>query len=165
MYELAAERIIGRPTKRTNPLQWGTDHEDEARLAYAFFTNEPVVQVGFISHPSIPMTGCSPDALVGDEGGLEIKAPTSSVHLQTIVSNTVPEGHLPQIFWGLACTGRAWWDFVSYDPRFPMPLQFWSKRVHRDDKAISLLEDEARAFLAETDAIVEALGAKVREAA
>lgn len=149
MYELAAERLTGVPAKRVNALWWGAQHEDEARTSYAFLTNLAVVKVGPIPHPTIKGAHASPDSLVGDDGGLEIKCPTSSVHLQTLLADAAPEDHLPQIQWNMACSGRAWWDFVSYDPRFPDGLQFFQQRVMRDEETIARMEAEARDFLDE----------------
>ena len=149
LYELAAERITGVPAKRSNPMYWGRDHEDEARASYAFLTNLPVIKIGLIPHPTIEGAHASPDSLVGDDGGLELKCPTSATHLRTLLSRQVPEDHLPQVHWSLACSGRAWWDFVSYDPRFPDPLQFFQKRVMRDEGVVATMEAEARTFLAE----------------
>jgi hypothetical protein len=152
MYELAAERITGIPAKRVNPMYWGRELEDEARASYAFLTNLPVVQIGIIPHPTIEGAHASPDALVGDEGGLEIKCPTSGTHLRTLLEQAVPEDHLPQVHWAMACSGRQWWDFVSYDPRFPDPLQFFQKRVMRDTTIIAGMEAEALDFLGEVGA-------------
>lgn len=149
MYELAAERITGVPAKRVNPMYWGASHEDEARRAYAFLTNLEVVKIGLIPHPTIEGAHASPDSLVGDEGGLEIKCPTSATHLRTLLEGAVPEDHLPQVHWALACSGRKWWDFVSYDPRFPDPLQFFQRRVMRDETIIGAMEADARDFLSE----------------
>lgn len=149
LYELAAERITGVPAKQNNPRWWGLEHEDEARRAYAFLTNLPVVQIAIIPHPTIKGAHASPDALVGDEGGLELKCPTSSVHLQTLLEQAVPEDHLPQVHWALACSGRRWWDYCSYDRRFPDGLQFFQKRVLRDEAIIKSMEAEALDFLAE----------------
>ena len=146
-----------QPAKRVNALYWGVEHEAEARATYAFLTNEPVVEVGLIPHPTIPNAHCSPDALVGDDGGLEVKCPTSATHLKTLLADAVPEEHLPQILWNLACSGRRFWDFVSYDPRFPDGLQFFVKRVERDQAAIEAMEKEARAFLAELEDKLKAL--------
>jgi hypothetical protein len=152
MYEIAAERLTGIPARQVNARQWGVDHEAEARQAYAFVTNLPVVEVGLVPHPTIPNAHCSPDALCGDDGSLEIKAPTSATHLKTLLNEEIPEEHLPQCHWILACTGRAWCDFVSHDPRFKDPrLQFFQKRVMRDEAIIAAMEAEARAFLAELE--------------
>jgi YqaJ-like viral recombinase domain len=153
MYELAAERITGVPARRVNARGWGRDHEDEARGSYAFLTNLPVVQIGLIPHPTIANAHSSPDSLVGDEGGLEIKCPTSATHLKTLLEDAVPEEHLPQVYWNLACAGatRRWWDFVSYDPRFPPEMRLFVKRVERDEEAIAKAEAEAIAFLVELE--------------
>ena len=152
MYEIAAERLTRVPARRVNAASWGSAHEDEARASYAFLTNLPVVQVAIIPHPTIANAHASPDSLVGDDGGLEIKCPTSATHLKTLIADAVPEEHLPQIHWNMACAERAWWDFVSYDPRFPDGLQFFQRRVERDDKIIAAMNAEAIAFLADLEA-------------
>jgi predicted phage-related endonuclease len=157
MYEIAAERITGVPAKTHNALRWGADHEDEARQAYRFLTNAQVHQVGFIVHPTIARSGCSPDALVGEDGGLEIKAPTSATHLRRLIEDVVPDEHLMQMAWGMACTGRRFWDFASYDPRFPPGLQLFVKRLERDDQAIAQMEAEVIEFLAEVNAKLAAI--------
>lgn len=157
MYELAAERLTGVPARRSSPLFWGREHEDEARASYAFLTNLPVVKIGLIPHPTIANAHASPDSLVGDDGGLEIKCPTSGTHLKTLLADAIPDEHLPQIHWNLACSGRAWWDFLSYDPRFPDGLQYFQRRVTRDEAAIATLETEAKTFLAEVETKLLAL--------
>jgi putative phage-type endonuclease len=154
LYELAAEQITGVPAKRSNPMYWGREHEDEARASYAFLTNLPVVKIGLIPHPTILHAHASPDSLVGDEGGLEIKCPTSATHLRTLLEQAVPEDHLAQVYWALACSGRQWWDFVSYDPRFPDPLQFFQKRVLREETIIAGMEAEALDFLGEVGGVL-----------
>lgn len=157
MWDTAAERITRQPKTQVNALAWGNRQQPQAIGTYAFMTNLPVTAVGLIRHPTIEGTHCSPDALVGEEGGLETKCPTSGVHLRTLLADMVPEEHLPQIWWSLACTGRKWWDFVSFDPRFPADLQYFVKRVERDEAAIADLEARVKAFLAEVDAKVRAL--------
>jgi hypothetical protein len=157
MYELAAERVTGQPAKRVNALQWGVDHEDEARAAYAFVTNAAIIRPGVIRHPRIAGAHASPDAFVGDDGGLELKCPTSSTHLQTLIADAIPDDHMPQIVWNLACSGRAWWDFCSFDPRFPEGLQLFVKRLERDEAAIATMEAEVNNFLAELEGKLKAL--------
>jgi YqaJ-like viral recombinase domain len=152
MYEIAAERLTGIPARQVNALRWGNEHEAEARATYAFLTNAPLVRVGLIPHPTILNAHASPDSLIGDEGGLELKCPTSATHLKTLLTEEVPEDHLPQCYWGMACSGRAWWDFCSYDPRFTDDRQhIFVKRVERDEAIIATMEAEARAFLAELE--------------
>ena len=160
MYEIAAERLTGVPAKRGNALWWGATHEEEARSSYAFLTNLAVVKVGPIPHPTIPNAHASPDSLVGDDGGLELKCPTSATNLKTLLDDAIHEEHLPQIFWNMACSGRAWWDFVSYDPRFPEGLQFFQQRVLRDEAAIARMEAEAIARLDELEDKLKALDSR-----
>jgi putative phage-type endonuclease len=159
MATLVCERLTGKQAEGfTNAaMQWGTDHEDEARSAYEFELGVTVEKVGFLDHPSIDMAGASPDGLVGAEGLVEIKCPETKGHIETLLSKKVPEKYIKQMQWQMACTGRQWCDFVTYDPRMPQELQLWALRVLRDDKAIAELEKEARLFLAELDEKVSAL--------
>lgn len=166
--ELLCERLTGERAESftSAAMAWGTDTEPQARAAYAFLTDADVVEVGFIDHPSIPMFGASPDGLVGETGLVEIKCPNTATHIDTLLSETVPGKYITQMQVQMACTGRAWCDFVSFDPRLPADLQLWVKRVPRDDEAIRAIEAEVQAFLSELDAKVEALRAKyMREAA
>lgn len=123
-YETELRRIVGeRFTKNmsnrfTSPaMQWGVDHEDEAREAYEVETGNIVDLVGFIRHPTIDWLGASPDGLVGKDGLLEIKCPETSTHIARIEAGVVPEEYKPQMLVQLLCTGRSWVDFVDYDPR------------------------------------------------
>lgn len=152
MAELIAERLTGEPAERfTNAaMQWGTDHEPDARAAYEFFRDASVIEVGFVEHPAIAMTGASPDGLVGDDGLVEIKCPNTATHLDTLLSQTVPAKYVTQMLWQMACTGRQWCDFVSYDPRLPESMSLFVKRIDRDDKRIAELETDVSAFLVET---------------
>ena len=153
MDQLIAERVTGQRARAfvSPAMQWGTDNEADALNAYAFYRDEPR-PVGFVHHPEIEWTGASPDALIGDAGLVEIKCPDTTTHLNTILSDAVPEKHLPQIMWQLACTGRQWCDFVSFDPRCPEPMRVFIRRVARDEARISEIAEAVRQFLSELDA-------------
>jgi putative phage-type endonuclease len=161
MAELVIERLTGVPTDGfTSPaMAWGTATEPQARTEYQFMCDAVVRECGFVDHPTIPMTGASPDGEVGDEGLLEIKCPNTATMLDVLLSDStsVPPKYLPQIQWQLACTGRQWCDFVMYDPRLPINMQMFVKRVHRDEKMIADLAKQIIAFLAELDEKVAAL--------
>lgn len=159
MATLVCERLTGKPADSfvNGAMQWGIDHEDEARSAYEFELGVTVEQVGFIDHPSIDMSGASPDGLVGAEGLVEFKCPETKGHIETLLTKKVPEKYLKQMQWQMACTGRKWCDFATFDPRMPQELQLWILRVMRDDKIIAELEKEARLFLAELDEKLAAL--------
>lgn len=157
--QLVAERLTGTVSESyTNAaMQWGTDMEPQARIAYEFWTNAGVDQVGFIPHPSIANTGASPDGLVGDAGLIEIKCPSTATHIETLLGGSVPGKYVTQIQWQLCCTGRQWCDFVSFDPRMPESMRLFIKRVHRDDARIAELETEVIAFLHEVHTTVDRL--------
>lgn len=157
--QLIAERLTGEVAESyTNAaMQWGTDQEPEARLAYEFSTDTEVEQVAFVAHPTIEMSGASPDGLVGNEGMVEIKCPNTATHLDTLLTGTIPSKYETQMLWQMACTGRSWCDFVSFDPRLPENMRLFVKRLPRDDARIAELEAEVMAFLFEIDATVSAL--------
>jgi putative phage-type endonuclease len=166
--ELVAERLTGTVADSYSnaAMQWGTEKEPDARNAYAFMADVSVGEVGFVIHPRLEMSGASPDGLVGEDGLLEIKCPNTATHIDTLLSDAVPEKYIKQMQWQMACTGRAWCDFVSYDPRLPADMQLFVKRVMRD--ADCTLEAAVIEFLAEVDATVAALNNKFnikREAA
>lgn len=161
MAELIAERLTGIPAEGfTNAaMQWGTDTEPQARLAYEFFRDEEVTQVAFVPHPSIIMAGASPDGLVGADGLLELKCPNTATHIETLLSGNIPEKYVPQMLWQMACTGRAWCDFASFDPRMPERMRLFIKRLNRDDDRIKELESLVCGFLREIEETIAALNA------
>ena len=142
MGQLLAERLTGQPQESfvSPAMRWGSACEDQARAAYEYWTDQDVSSVGFVSHASVAMSGASPDGLVGQQGLVELKCPTTVTHIDTVIGDEVPPRHLHQIQWQLACTGRAWCDFVSFDPRLPEILHIFIRRVHRDDGLITELE-------------------------
>lgn len=157
--QLVTERLTGQPTETfmNAAMQWGVDMEPEARTAYEYYRAEEVEQVAFVNHPSIADAGASPDGLVGPDGLVEIKCPTTATHIDTLLGKTVPGKYVTQIQWQLACTGRKYCDFVSFDPRLPESMRFFCVRVHRDDAMIADLEREVIAFLNEVRAKVDEL--------
>jgi len=165
--ELIAERLTGNGGDFyiNAAMQRGTDLEPDARDAYSFESGNTVVQVGFIPHPTITMSGASPDGLVGDVGLVEIKCPGTAKHIATLTGGSIDGKYVNQMQWQMACTGRSWCDFVSYDPRLPVEMQLATRRVHRDDEMIAEMEREVVAFLAEVDGLIATLTTQFRKAA
>lgn len=159
MAELIAERLTGETVEGyTNAaMAHGTATEPEARSAYEFYTDVSVTEIGFVEHPTIGLTGCSPDGLVNSDGLVEIKCPQCATHIETLLGHRIPEKYVTQMTWQMACTGRAYCDFVSYDPRLPESMRLFVLRVTRDDNLIRILEKEVIAFLAELDQKVDDL--------
>jgi len=161
MAQLVAERLTGTVADSYSnaAMQWGTDMEPQARDAYAFLQGVEVQLAEFVTHYKIPDSGASPDGYVGAEGLVEFKCPNTATHIDTLLGKSVPKKYITQIQWQMACTGRLWCDFVSYDPRLPAHLAMYVERVHRDEKFIGELEREVEAFLKEVSDTVAALEA------
>jgi putative phage-type endonuclease len=153
MAQLVCERLTGQKGDSFSnaAMQHGTETEPLARLSYKVTQNVLVDEVGFVPHPTIEMAGASPDGLVGEDGLLEIKCPNTATHIETLLSQSVPGKYNTQMQFQMACTGRQWCDFVSFDNRLPEELQLFVKRVPRDTVFIRLIEAEIIQFLAELD--------------
>ena len=164
--ELVAERLTGVTAEGYSnaAMQWGADTEPQARAAYEFFNDVAVEQVGFIDHPKIKMAGASPDGLIGADGLVEFKCPLTATHIDTLLTGETPGKYITQMQFQMACTGRAYCDFVSFDPRMPEHLRLFSRRVMRDNAYIADLEKMVREFLSELDETIAALGGEKRPA-
>lgn len=173
LLDLVAETLTGQdqgpPT--TWAMQWGIDCEPAARELYSELTGLEVRQVGFVTHPTEPMIGGSPDGLVGPrkipfadpskgpDGGLEIKCPANTrIHLGYMLGGVLPKEHIPQVQGHIWLNDCEWWDFVSYDPRIKGPgtlrLALWRLAVPRDEPYIKALERKVFAF---RDVLLETL--------
>jgi putative phage-type endonuclease len=152
MADLVVERLTGQKASSfTNAaMEWGTEQEPNAKAAYAAKTGILVEDVGFIDHPTVAMSGASPDGFA-EEGLVEIKCPNTATHLEYIFDGKPPQKYVTQMQWQMACAGKPWCDFVSYDPRLPERLQLLVVRVPRDDDYIKILEQEVTTFLQELD--------------
>jgi predicted phage-related endonuclease len=122
-----------------------------ARAAYENHSGALVMETGLVPHPAIPMAAASPDGLIGGDGLVEIKCPITATHIETLLGQSVPGKYITQVQWQMACTGRKWCDFVSFDPRMPENMQLFVQRIERDNETISLLEREVMMFLGELD--------------
>lgn len=162
MGELIAERLTGVVAEgyKSVAMERGSQTEGDAHVAYEFQFNCDVVRIAFIDHPTIAMSGASPDGLVGDDGLVEFKAPNTATHIETLLGANIPGNYVKQMQWQMACTGRKWCDWVSYDNRLPESMRLFVKRVHRDDAMIAELEREVTTFLAEIDRKVAELTAR-----
>lgn len=164
--EIISEQLTGRAWDHfvSRDMRWGIENEIFARNAYEMYvddvkqaghdeiTSEDTVErVGFALHDRIKRFGASPDALVGEDGLAEFKCPTTTTHIEYIIAGVVPPEYHWQMLAEMACTGRDWCDFVSYDPRLPKRLQLFVRRFERDEARIAEMEAEVEKFLAEVD--------------
>jgi predicted phage-related endonuclease len=162
MAQLIAERLTGVPSVgfQSEAMARGKEIEPQAIAEYEFRFDVEVERVGYVPHPTIPRTGASPDGLIGEDGLIELKSPNTATHIETLMGQNIKGVYMKQMQWQMACTGRKWVDFVSYDPRLPARMALVIERVERDDKMITQLEGDAREFLRELDdkmAILETL--------
>lgn len=151
--EKVAERITGKSKdrKRVASLDQRLEIETDSRIAYEYYRDVEVVQVGFIEHPRIPMCGASPDGLIGCDGGLELKNLDTENHIEVITAGSIDRDYIYQIQFNMAVTERVWWDFGSFDPNMPEELKLYVQRVERDDALIAEIETNVIDFLAEVD--------------
>ena len=163
--ELLSEILTGRATEHyvSTAMDFGSENEPLARSCYEISTGIEVERIGYVRHPSIPRCGASPDGLVGDDGLLEIKVPNTTTHLEYLIDGTVPLDYMPQMFWQMACSGRQWVDFISYDPRLPSEYGLFIVRLERDDEIIKAMEAEVAQFIGELNAMAEKLLALKKE--
>jgi hypothetical protein len=149
---LAGEIIRGTPEDEgysNAAMERGKALEAEARETYAFANGVEPQLVGFIRNGR---AGASPDSLIGEDGGLEIKTALAHIQFDRLQKNELPSEHRAQVQGNLWITGRRWWDFVSYSPGL-LPLIV---RVERDEAYIAQLAKAVDAFNAEIDHLLSA---------
>lgn len=161
MRRLRDEILTGYPTPpafQSEAMVRGCTLEPRARRAYQQETSESVREVGLIYLDETRRVAASPDGLVGEEGGLEIKCPLPHTHEKYLRDGSLPKPYVPQVQGNLWVTGRAWWDFVSFAPEFPSAHRLFVRRIYRDETYIAALRREITRFVAELDAVVEKTG-------
>lgn len=160
--QLVCEILTGKASEDQFVSYWmkrGLELEPLARAEYELATGETIRKVGFLLHPRISRAGASPDGLIGEDGLVQFKIVKTACHLDWLMARIVPVEHRPQMYFEMACTGRQWNDFVSYEPNLPPQHQLFVARLRRDEVAINEIEIEVEKFNAEIDAIIAKLQA------
>jgi predicted phage-related endonuclease len=157
---MVCERLTGMvqdDTYVSEAMQWGTDKEAEARIAYEMATGRMVQETGFLACDGL-MAGCSLDGDVDNFRGIvEIKCPFKTArHIET-VRGSIPSEYVPQLRHNLWVSGAEWCDYISYDPRLPEGLRLVVHRLLASDADLPAYEREARKFLEEVDTELAAL--------
>jgi len=154
IYKLLAEfKGLAGDNFSSAAMDRGTNLEPVARELYAFREDVDPEQVGFIFLNESRLVGCSPDSLIGDDGGLEIKCPEAKAHIHYMMDDAVPDEYRSQVFGCLWLTGRSWWDFMSYHPKLP-PLV---TRVTNEDEGYKKWAECFEKILAEFIADYESM--------
>ena len=157
MIKLAGEIISGEKSDRYYgpSMAKGHEREDESRSVYEFTTGVSVEQVGFCFFDEKREFGSSTDGLIGNDGIFETKDAAPHVQISRILNGWSKADHYQQVQGELYVTGRKWCDLVSYSRGFkPIVMRFT-----RDEKFISVLAYEIKAFINDLDALVEKLRA------
>lgn len=158
--EIIAERLTDLMVDHyiTPAMEWGIAHEDAAKARYEEITGNLISPCGFALHETIPYFGASPDGLIGDDGLIECKCPTTTTYTEWLVSGVVPEQHKPQMLAQLAVTGRKWCDFFAFDPRIKSKAhQHFLRRFEPKPEEIAAVEEAAKIFLAEVEQLFEVI--------
>lgn len=165
--QLVAERLSGQPTRHfvTAAMQFGIEHEAEARAFYESKTGHLVEEVGFIDHPTIALAGASPDGLINADGMVEIKCPSTTTHIDFFLQREIPHQYALQMTWQMVCAQRTWCDLVSYDPRLPDLYKMVVVRFAFDPALARQLEHDVSVFLQEIHQYVQRLALAAKEAA
>jgi putative phage-type endonuclease len=161
LVQLVSERLTGKKGDSfvNQAMLDGIERESAARELYMQTRGVSVTEVGFFDHPTIAMSGASPDGAVNAEedgkyaGLIEIKCPIETTHTNTLMSKSVPSKYMPQIQWQMASVSPnvKWVDFISFNPNFPDTMQLFVARVERDNAYIAELEVEVVKFLDEVE--------------
>jgi hypothetical protein len=128
VYQKVAEVLTGKPTPSAYayPLVWGKEQEPNAVEYFEQTTGIETFTTGF--HPYTDHAGGSPDRLIGDDEGLEVKCPFNSVNQINYLMLTdmfdLKRGY-PNYYWQcislLLFTGRKRWHFCTFDDRMILP--------------------------------------------
>lgn len=154
--DLLAERLTGHSVRHyvTDAMQHGLDTEADALAAYEAATGALVMPAGYYDHPRIDNVGATPDGLLPDGGLIETKCPTTGKYLDWFMAGVIPDEHKPQMTLQIACTGRAWCEFVAYDPRIrDASRRLFIRRFEPTADEIAVVEEAAVQFLNELDAL------------
>lgn len=168
MKDLLAERWVAAEESARHyvspAMEWGIQHEDDAKMAYEaatgiLLTDPKLVRAhGLFPHPTVDFFAASPDALIDDDGLAEFKCPTTTKYIEWVMAGEVPDEHKPQMCAQLLCTGRAWCEFVAYDPRVKdRKRQLFIRRFQPDEEELANVLAAAKQFLLETERAWEIL--------
>lgn len=165
--QLVCERLTGRATEtfKSPAMQQGNEVEPQARAFYCLETGFDVLVVGLVDHPTIQDAGASPDGLVGDEGLVQIKCPEPKTHIRTLLGGSVPQLYRYQMQWEMACTGRKWCDFASFNSDMPDEMRLHLQRFERDDDLIAEMNTATLALLEEVEKVCTDLQSQYGRAA
>lgn len=145
--ELLAEWALGVDASDvwTDAMERGKVLEPEAFEYFAFHTDMEPTKCGLVYRGESRMVACSPDGLVTDEAGLELKCPSAHKHLMYLARGVCPSEYWPQVQGSMYVTGRKLWWFMSHFPNLPPFITL----VGRDDEYHDALDKHIPTFISE----------------
>jgi len=139
IYDLVAEYYSSQEKENfsNEHTERGNELEEQARGVYELETGNRVEQVGFISEGNY--IGVSPDGLIGETGGLEIKCVEDKKYFKMLIGDLDPlKDYDWQIQMNLLISKREWWDLMIYCPNYKQNAIL--KRVYPDQVKQEKLE-------------------------
>lgn len=164
MSELVAQVCTGVMEEiNSKYMEWGNQHEGAARSSYEFATDSTMTQLPFVFKDSKFREGCSPDGIVSDSKGVEIKCPFNTVHyIKFLTDEKIKSEYAWQCQYTLRVMEADEWDFVQYDPRMKAkPLHVLT--IGRDEEKQKAFDDLIPAFIEDMDRMLEKVGIKFGE--
>lgn len=151
--QIAYERMTGEPVEsyKNEWMEYGNEHEQEAREAYELLTYNKVHQVGFMEYND--WVGISSDGLVSIDGGVEIKCVKWNTQIEYILDKKIPTKYYNQIQFQLLVSGRQWVDWFSWHPKLNPVLI----RVERDLTKIDNIWEAIFRAIKEVEQIINKL--------
>lgn len=154
-----AEKLTEAYSGQMLPGFWGSYETDQGniieKIAIPYFElkyNCDVTKVAFVEHDN-GRCGCSPDGLIGEDGGIEVKSPQGVHQIKYVLDGELPKDYAAQVHFSMYVTGRKWWKFLSFRRDYPSLVL----HVERDEEIISKIEDTLTAFYKQFDAALERL--------
>jgi len=143
-----------KATPLTQAMKRGIEMENEALEYYKIVHNTAVKEIAYIEHPVYSMCGCSPDGLIGENGGVEIKCLLPDNHIRVILTDKIDKKYAWQIKWNLFCTGREYWDYFGYCSDLSGDLAYYEKRFFAKDINFNEIEEKLNGFMTKLNNIL-----------
>lgn len=164
LYELVSQVCTGDVEEiNSKYLDWGKQNEPGARSKYEFITGQEITDIPFVFKDEFFREGCSPDGLVMNNTGLEIKCPYNPVHyIRFLVEDKMKPEYEWQVQFQIRTLESESWDFVQYHPSMQLnPIKILT--IPRNEEMQKRLDDEVPLFIEDMDNVLNKLGIKFGE--
>jgi hypothetical protein len=160
MMQLAGEFITGKKEDgfQSQSMILGMEREDSARKLFELSYGVEVKQAGVVFKDDKKLYHCSPDGLIGDKAGLELKNPMMKTHVKYLLENVLPTDYFCQVQGNLFVTERDLWYFMSsYEGLPPFIIE-----VRRDERFIGALKFALEEFCGELESMIYCISGRIK---